>query len=355
MRRAPHCRGCPRMPRSCHCRRSPTRRTHVRLRDATPTCWSTWPDCMPPPACSSRRARRGESGRWPRCRLPCAGAGRARCMRTPAELAGGLRALCERPFPEAPGARNLRAGGTPRCARISRATRLARPRDTLACWPRSPATRPRIACLAVLARDGGDHDGARSASSRAPSNSRPTTSTRALRRRNSPLAMHQTDRAAALLREGLERTPYRVELWQALGHAELARRDGAAAAWAFDQALRLAPAGGQTSLQSWRCVADGRRRRRGGAGLPARAGAAAGLRVGMLQPWRAVPAAGQGGGGDRRVPAGGGAQPARCRGIQESGRGPVRLRPGRRMARQFPRLRDELPDVACRSRCRRWR
>ncbi len=58
--------------------------------------------------------------------------------------------------------------------------------------------------------------------------------------------MHQPDRAAALLREGLDRTPYRVELWQALGHAELARRDGAAAAWAFNQALRLAPAGGQT-------------------------------------------------------------------------------------------------------------
>ena len=35
-------------------------------------------------------------------------------------------------------------------------------------------------------------------------------------------------------------------LWLALGHAELARRDGAAAAWAFGQALRLAPADGQT-------------------------------------------------------------------------------------------------------------
>ncbi len=60
------------------------------------------------------------------------------------------------------------------------------------------------------------------------------------------IAMHRPDRAVASLREGLDRTPYRVELWHALGHAELVRRDGAAATWAFSQALRLAPAGGQT-------------------------------------------------------------------------------------------------------------
>ncbi|MGE5667452.1 MAG: tetratricopeptide repeat protein [Betaproteobacteria bacterium] len=54
------------------------------------------------------------------------------------------------------------------------------------------------------------------------------------------------DEAARVAREGVGLTPDVAALWSALGDAELKRGDGAAAAAAFDQALRLDPVNGQT-------------------------------------------------------------------------------------------------------------
>jgi protein O-GlcNAc transferase len=163
---------------------------------------------------------------------------------TAAELAGGLRALCERPFPEAPRATEL-AGWWDAAVRAHQQGDAA---GAAAGYARVLAAQPGYApahrLLAVLARDGGDHEVAQSEFARALELAPDDADTRVAAAQFAT-TMHQPDRAAALLREGLDRTPYRVELWQALGHAELARRDGAAAAWAFNQALRLAPAGGQ--------------------------------------------------------------------------------------------------------------
>jgi protein O-GlcNAc transferase len=164
---------------------------------------------------------------------------------TVADLAGGMRALCERPFPDAPGASEL-AGWWDAAVRAHQQGDAA---GAAAGYSRVLAAQPGYApahrLLAVLARDGGDHETAQREFARAVELAPDDADTRVAAAQLA-LAMNQTDRAAALLREGLDRTPYRVEIWQALGHAELARRDGAAAAWAFNQALRLAPAGGQT-------------------------------------------------------------------------------------------------------------
>ena len=62
----------------------------------------------------------------------------------------------------------------------------------------------------------------------------------------SALAQREVGTAVALAREGLARNPRDVSLWRVLGHGELARSDGIAAAEAFGNALRLMPADGET-------------------------------------------------------------------------------------------------------------
>jgi len=164
---------------------------------------------------------------------------------TASELAIALRALCAVPFPEAPSAVEL-AGWWDAAVRAHQQGDTA---GAAAGYARVLAAQPSYApahrLRAALARDGGDHESAQREFARAVELAPDDADTRVAAAQLAT-AMHQWDRAAMLLREGLDRTPYRVELWQALGHAELARRDGAAAAWAFNQALRLAPAGGQT-------------------------------------------------------------------------------------------------------------
>jgi len=161
------------------------------------------------------------------------------------ELAVRLRELRGEAFPDAPSAAEL-AGWWDAAVRAHQhgdgegaATGYAR---VLAAQPGyAPAHR----LGAVLARDSGNHDAAQRAFESAVALAPDDADTR-IAAAQLAIVMHQPDRAAAVLREGLDRTPYRVELWRALGQAELARRDGAAAVWAFNQALRLAPAGAQT-------------------------------------------------------------------------------------------------------------
>jgi len=62
----------------------------------------------------------------------------------------------------------------------------------------------------------------------------------------SAIAQHDAESAVALAREGLARNPRDVVLWRGLGHAELARSNGVAAAEAFGNALLLAPVDGET-------------------------------------------------------------------------------------------------------------
>ena len=175
------------MSRSCHCRRSPTRRTRARLPARDPDVLVDLAgSAARHRACSSRRARRGTI--WSMARGDagaCAGAGRARACDAPTTLAGGLRALCERPVPRRRRApRNLRrwwdaavrahqqgdAAGAAAgyAARAGGATGLRA--------GASPRRRARAGCAAITRP--------RSASSRAPSRWRPTTPTRASRRRN---------------------------------------------------------------------------------------------------------------------------------------------------------------------------
>ena len=164
---------------------------------------------------------------------------------TASELASGLRELCVRPFPEAPSASEL-AGWWDAAVRAHQQGDTAGAADGYArVLAAQPSYAPAHRLRAVLARDGGDHETAQREFARAVELAPDDADTRVAAAQLA-IAMYQGARAVALLREGLDRTPYRVELWQALGHAELARRDGAAAALAFNQALRLAPAFGET-------------------------------------------------------------------------------------------------------------
>ena len=108
-----------------------------------------------------------------------------------------------------------------------------------------PDYAPAHRLLAVLARDRGDMQTAEREFAAAVALAPDDADTRVAAAQLAE-ALHRPAQAASLLRDGLDRTPYRVSLWQALGHAELARRDGAAAAWAYGQALRLLPADGQS-------------------------------------------------------------------------------------------------------------
>ena len=160
-------------------------------------------------------------------------------------LAAGLRTMCDELRTDAPSAADLAAWwdaavrahqqGDATAARAGYARVLAA----------QPGYAPAHRLVAVLARDEGDGEVAEREFARAVALAPDDADTRIAAAKFATGA-HQDERAVMLLREGLDRTPYRTSLWHALGHAELARRDGAAAAWAFAQALRLAPADGQT-------------------------------------------------------------------------------------------------------------
>ena len=164
---------------------------------------------------------------------------------TAAELAGKLRELSTRQYPDAPGAAELAGWWDAAVLAHQQGDAAAASAGYARVLAAQPGYAPAHRLLAVLAREAGDHDTAQREFANAVSLAPDDVDTRVAAARLA-VASHQPDRAAAMLRAGLDRTPYRVELWHALGHAELARRDGAAAAWAFGQALQLAPAAGQT-------------------------------------------------------------------------------------------------------------
>jgi len=164
---------------------------------------------------------------------------------TASELASGLRALRDRPFPEAPSAVELARWWDEGVRAHQQGDATGAAAGYARVLVAQPGYAPAHRLLAILARDGGDHETAQREFAHAVELAPDDADTRVAAAQLAT-AMHRADRAAVLLREGLDRMPYRVELWQALGHAELARRDGTAAAWAFNQALHLAPAGGQT-------------------------------------------------------------------------------------------------------------
>ncbi len=167
-----------------------------------------------------------------------------RTFETTGELVGELCGLQADGFPPAPSARDLggwwdaavraHQQGDAAAAAIGYARVLAVQPDY------APAHRLR----AVLARECGEEDVAEHEFTRAVALAPDDSDTR-IAAAKLALAMHRPERAATLLREGLDRTPYRAALWRALGDAELARRDGAAANAAFGQALRLGPADGE--------------------------------------------------------------------------------------------------------------
>ncbi len=264
-----------------------------------------------------------------------------RVFATTDELAKGLLELRHGVSSDGPGAREL-------AGLWDVAVRAHQQSDTAAAaagYARVLAVQPGYApahrLLAVLARDSGDNESAESEFARAVALAPDDADTRVAAAQLA-IAAHHADAAATSLREGLDRTPYRVSLWRALGQAELARRDGAAAAWAFGQALRLAPADGQTYFNlgvAKQMTGD------------VDEAVQAYQHALVLQPdfasacfnlGRPLPAAGEGGRGHCRVPAGIGAEPSRRHRVQESGRGPVRLGSNRRVAHELSRLRSEL-------------
>ncbi|MGI8894871.1 MAG: tetratricopeptide repeat protein, partial [Casimicrobiaceae bacterium] len=108
-----------------------------------------------------------------------------------------------------------------------------------------PAFAPALHLAGVLAREQGDHARALRSFTAALA-AVPDFSDARTMAVQSASAQHEADTAVALAREGLARNPRNVELWRALGHAELARSNGIAAAEAFGNALLLTPADGET-------------------------------------------------------------------------------------------------------------
>ena len=145
--------------------------------------------------------------------------------------------------------------------------------------------------------------------------------------------------------KGSPGSPTNVGLWRALGHAQLARRDGAAATEAFERALAIEPADGDThynlgvALQMRRSPSDAARAYR----------QALALAPGLLRPLqsrRRAPGGTRRRRGDRRVR---GRAAARCdarRGVQEPGRSALRRGQVRRLARELPPLRGAMPGRA---------
>ena len=160
-------------------------------------------------------------------------------------LAVGLRELLAGPFPEAASAGEL----TGWWDAAVRAHQQGDADAAAAGYARVLAAQPDYApahrLSAVLARDRGDRDLADREFTRAVVLAPDDMDTR-IAAAQFAIASHRVDRAGDLLREGVERTPHGIPLWVALGHAELARRDGAAAARAFGRVLRFAPADAQS-------------------------------------------------------------------------------------------------------------
>ena len=161
------------------------------------------------------------------------------------ELADSLRELSSGALPDTPSAAELAGWWDAAVRAHQQGDAAAAAAGYARVLVEQPDYAPAHRLTAVLARDRGDHGEAEREFARAVALAPDDADTR-INAARLAIAAHHADRAASLLREGLDRTPYRVELWLALGHAELARRDGAAATWAFGQALRLAPADGQT-------------------------------------------------------------------------------------------------------------
>ncbi|MEO8345765.1 MAG: tetratricopeptide repeat protein [Betaproteobacteria bacterium] len=166
-----------------------------------------------------------------------------RIFETAEQLASELRALRTDGAPPGPSAQALSGWWDA----AVRAHQQADTTSALAGYARvleaQPDYAPAHRLTAVLARERGDVDVAGREFERAVALAPDDYETRIAAARLA-IAAYRPDEASTLLREGLDRTPYRTPLWLALGDAELARRDGAAAAWAFGQALRLVPAEG---------------------------------------------------------------------------------------------------------------
>ena len=344
-----------RLPSSGSFRRIRTRRTPARWRAAIRMCWSTWRGCTPRPASSSRRARRAPCGRWLR---PCPAMRRhwstkrlANADRTRRQAARTARRAVSR----GAGRRvNSRNGGMPRCGRISRAMRTPPPRDMRACWTRNRITLPRIACPRCSRGTAATATMADREFARAVALAPDDVDTRIAAAQLATRRIMPSVQRSCCAKE-LERAPYGVPLWVALGHAELARRDGDRRRAGVRPGTAFRAGGRADLFQSWRGVADGRRRGRGGACLPARAGVAAGLRVGMFQSCRALSAAGKNGRRDRGLPAGAArsipAMPRRTRIWARSCSPPARSTHGSRISARSRRI----ARARCRSRCRRWK
>ena len=222
---------------------------------------------------------------------------------------------------------------------------MPRPRDTPACWPRNRTTLPRIACPRCSRGIAATATTAEREFARAVALAPDDVDTRIAAAQFAHRCASMRIRAAAMLREGAG--PH------ALQHPAVALRwvtrnsraaTARAAARAFGQALQLAPADAQSHFNlgvALQMAGD------------ADEAVHAYQRALVLQPDFASACFNLGvlfqqqdksGCRDRRLPAGADAQSARRRGVQEPGRGPVRRRPDRRVAREFPRLRGELPD-----------
>ncbi len=161
------------------------------------------------------------------------------------ELAAGLRTLRDDLRPDAPSAADLAAWWDAAVRAHQQGDATAAGAGYARVLSAQPGYAPAHRLAAVLARDHEETEVAEREFARAVALAPDDADTR-IAAAQFATGAHQYERAVELLREGLDRTPYRTSLWHALGHAELARRDGAAAAWAFGQALRLAPADGQT-------------------------------------------------------------------------------------------------------------
>ncbi len=198
------------------------------------------------------------------------------------QLAVRLRDLLAAPFPEAPGARELAEWWDAAVRAHQQGDADAAAAGYARVLDAQPDYAPAHRLSAVLARDHGDPADADREFTRAVALAPDDVDTR-IAAAQFATASHHVERAAAVLREGVGRAPYSIPLWVALGHAELARRDGDRRRAGVRPGPAFRAGGRAVPLQSWRGVADGRRRGPGGACLPACAGAAAGLRVGMFQ------------------------------------------------------------------------
>ena len=145
--------------------------------------------------------------------------------------------------------------GRTRCVRISRAT--GRPRSTAtSCAAIAAGFRARPLSSWVAQRDEGEVASARDAFAAALALAPAYVEAR-IAAVNAAIAAGDLETAVAMGEQGLAARARRMPgLLRALGRAHLARRDGAAAAAAFDGALRIDPARRRNPLQPRRRAAD---------------------------------------------------------------------------------------------------